>query len=181
MRRSALVLSVFAAAVLATGVSAQGRPNFSGAWSGPPPGPPASSGGPIASLGNGWGESFTLIQDPNMLTVERVLYRPRDYQPTLKFRYALDGSESRNTILMGRGMQVQASTVAWEQDTLVITMLYDVPDADEGRTVTCEVTQSLSLNKPQQAVGESSLVIETTRCGVLGGLSSTTRTVYTKN
>jgi hypothetical protein len=181
MRRSILGLTVLATASFIVGLSAQQTPNFSGVWSGPPPGPPARSGGPRASLGNGWGESFTIIQHSDTLTVERVLYRPRDYQPTLKFRYALDGSESHNTILMGRGMQVQRSTAAWDGDMLVLTMSYDVLDADRGETVTCEVTQTLSLQRPRQAVGEVSLVIETTRCGILGGLPSTTRTVYTKN
>lgn len=181
MTRSIVVLSVLAAGILVTGASAQERPNFSGAWSGPPPGPPARSGRPSASLGNGWGSRFTLIQETNLLIVERVLYRPRDYQPILKFRYALDGSESQNTILMGRGMQVQRSTAAWEGDRLIITMVYDIPEADAGESASCEVTQTLSLLAPGQAAGEASLVVETTRCGVLGGLPSTTRTVYTKN
>jgi hypothetical protein len=128
MTRSIVVLSVLAAGILVTGASAQERPNISGAWSGPPPGPPARSGGPSASLGNGWGNSFTLIQEANLLIVERVLYRPRDSQPILKFRYALDGSESQNTILMGRGMQVQRSTAAWDSDRLTITMVHDIPE-----------------------------------------------------
>lgn len=178
MIRSIFVLVVLAVACLAHGMSAQERPNFSGAWSGPPPGPPARSGGPQASLGNGWGANFTIVQEPNRLTVERVLYRPRDAQPLLKFHYTLDGSESQNTILMGRGMQVQTSTAAWEDDKLIITMLYDVTEGD--RAVACEVKQALTLQHPRQAAGEASLVIETTRCGVLGGLPSTTRTVYTK-
>jgi hypothetical protein len=181
MTQSIVVLAAFAAGIFATGVSAQERPNFSGAWSAPPPGPPASSGGPRASLGNGWGESFTLMQDSDRLTVERVLYRPRDGQPTLKFRYTLDGSESQNTILMGRGLQVQVSTTAWENDKLVITTVHDVPAAEAGQRVSCDVMQTLSLQAPQQAAGEASLVIETTRCGVLGGLPSFTRTVFTKN
>lgn len=179
-RRLTVVLAVFAAGILATGMSAQEKPYFTGAWtvSELPAAPAAGGDGPRVSLGSGWGESFTLLQDSNMLTVERVLYRPRDYQPTMKLRYALDGSESRNTFMMGRGMQVQVSTAAWESDKLVITMVHTVPDVEVGRTVRCEVTQTLSLEPPRQAVGESSLVIETRRCGVLGGLPSTTRTVY---
>lgn len=181
MRRSIVVLAVLALCVFVAGLSAQQRPNFSGAWSGPPPGPPAQSGGPQASLGNGWGDQFTIVQHSDTMTIERVIYRPRDYQPTLKFRYALDGSESRNTIVMGRGMQEQRSTTAWENDKLIITMVYAVPDAAGGGAVTCEVKQTLELEPPRQAVGEASLVIETNRCGVLGGTPSSTRTVYTKN
>jgi len=180
MRRSAAVLIVLAVCTLATGLTAQERPNFSGAWSGPPPGPPAQSGGPRASLGNGWGNEFTIIQHSDTLTVERVLYRPRDYQPTMKFHYALDGSENRNTIVMGRGMQVQKSTAVWEDGKLILTMFYDVADAGSTQPIECEVTQRLSLQNPRQAVGEVSLVIETTRCGVLGGLPTTTQMVYTK-
>ena len=82
---------------------------------------------------------------------------------------------------MGRGMEVQVSTTAWENDKLIITTLHTVPDAEEGRTVRCVVTQTLLFQPPRQAVGESSLVVETTRCGVLGGLPSTTRTVYARN
>lgn len=183
MRRSPIVLALLAAVILSTGVSAQEKPNFTGAWkvSEPPPAPASGGDGPRVSLGSGWGDSFTLVQDSDLLSVERVLYRPRDYQPTMKLRYALDGSESRNTIMMGRGMQVQVSTTTWESDKLVITMVHTVPDVEEGRTVRCEVMQTLSLEPPRQAVGEPSLVVETTRCGILGGLPSRTRTEYNRN
>jgi hypothetical protein len=133
------------------------------------------------SLGSGWGDSFTLIHDLETLTVERVLYRPRDYQPTMRLHYALDGTESRNTFMMGRGLQAQVSTAAWESDKLVITMVQAIPNDEQERAVSCEVRQTLSLEPPRQAVGEPSLVVETTRCGVLGGLQSTTRTAYNRN
>lgn len=181
--RLAVVLAMISAWIFATAMSAQETPNFTGAWTASEQlGPPGSeSDGSTASLGSGWGDSFVLVQDSAVLTVERVLYRPRDYQPTLKLRYALDGSESRNTFLMGRGMQAQVSTTAWEGDQLVITMVHTVADVEDGEAVECEVTQTLSLQAPQQAVGESSLVVETRRCGVLGGLLTTTRTVYERN
>lgn len=180
MTRSIVALAVLACCLLGGAVSAQDKPNFSGAWSGPPPGPPAQSGGPQASPGNGWGDQFTILQYSDTLTVEQLIYRPRDYQPTLQFRYALDGSESQNTIVMGRGLRVQRTTAMWQGESLVLTMSYDVTEAEAGEAVTCDVTQVLSLQKPSQAVGDASLVIETTRCGVLGGIPSTTRTVYTK-
>lgn len=183
-QRWAAVLTMFAVGILGTGMSAaREKPNFTGAWtvSEAQAGPAAGGAEPSVTLGSGWGESFTLMQDSSMLTVERVLYRPRDYQPTLKLRYALDGSESRNTFLMGRGMQVQVSTTAWEGDKLVVTMVHTAADVEDGEAIECEVTQTLSLQSPQQAVGESSLVVETKRCGVLGGLPTTTRTVYERN
>ncbi len=176
MRRSTFVLAAFAAGILASGTSAQETPDFSGAWT-----VAESAVGAGVSLGSGWGESFTLVQDSKTLTVERVFYRPRDYQPAMKFRYFLDGSDIQNTVLMGRGMQVQVSTAAWEGNNLVITTVHTVPDVEDGRTVTCEVTQTLSLQPPQMAAWSPSLVVETTRCGVFGGPPSTTRTVYIKN
>jgi hypothetical protein len=175
-----VALAALAIGVLATGISAQEKPSFAGAWtvSELAAGQAGGDDGAVPSLGSGWGETFTLLQDSRMLTVERVLYRPRDYQPTLKLRYALDGSESRNTFLMGHGLQVQVSIARWEGDKLVITMVHTVPDVGNEQPVECEVTQILSLQPPRQAVGEASLVIETRRCGVFGGLPSTTRTIY---
>jgi hypothetical protein len=82
---------------------------------------------------------------------------------------------------MGRGLQAQVSTAAWESDKLAITMMHTDPDAAEGGAIRCEVRQTLSLEPPRQAAGEPSLVVETTRCGVLGGHPSTTRTVYNRN
>lgn len=175
------VLKIVAAGFLAAGISLQQTPNFTGAWTASEPGPTAPGEEQKASLGSGWGESFTLIQDTNTITVERVLYRPRDFQPTLKFRCALDGTESRDTIMMGRGIEILVSTAAWEGNKLVITTKHPVPEAEGAGTNACVVTRTLSLEPPQQAVGEASLVIETTRCAVLGGMPSTTRVVYTRN
>ena len=183
MRRSTIVLAVFVTGILATGAAAQERPDFSGAWTvlAQPTGPGGGSGGSSGSLGSGWGESFALVQNDGTLTVERAFYSRADLQPILKFRYSLDGSETRNTVLMGRGMQVQVSTTAWEGDNLVITTVHTEPDAEDGQTVTCEVTQTLSLQPPRLAAWPAALVVETTRCGVLGGPPSTTRSVYTRN
>jgi len=177
MRQSMFVLATFTAAILTARTTAQERASFSGAWTTASD----STAGPNVSLGSGWGDSFTMIQDSRTLTVERMLYRPRDYQPMLKYRYALDGSETRDTVLMGRGIQVQVSTAAWEGDKLVIKTVHAVPDGGDGATATCEVTRVLSLQPPQMAAWSPSLVVETTRCGFLGGPPSTTRTVYVRN
>jgi len=183
MRRSTFVLAAFAAGILATGATAQERPDFSGVWTvlAPPTGPGVGSGGSSGSVGSGWGESFALVQSAGALTLERAFYTRADLQPIMKFRYSLDGSETRNTVLMGRDMQAQVSTTAWEGDNLVITTVHTEPDAGDGQAVTCEVTQTLSLQPPRLAAWPPSLVVETTRCGALGGPPSTTRTVHTKN
>lgn len=182
MRRSTFVLAAFATGILASSAAAQERPDFSGAWTvlARPTGAGGGSGS-SGSLGSGWGDGFTLAQNADTLTIERAFYRRADLQPTMKFRYSLDGSETRNTVLMGRGIQVQVSTTAWEGDTLVVTTVHTVPDAEGGQSITCEVTRTLSLQAPRLAAWPPSLVVETTRCSALGGPPSTTRTVYNKN
>jgi hypothetical protein len=115
--------------------------------------------------------------------VVRVFFTRGDLQPPLKYGFALDGSETRNVVLMGRGMQEQVSTAVWEGDKLVITTVYDVPGGEGGGMVLGEVSQTLSLQPPSpgRAAWPPSLVVETVRGGVLGGPPSTTRTVYSRN
>jgi hypothetical protein len=96
-------------------------------------------------------------------------------QPPLKFVYLLDGSESRNTINMGRGPQEQVSRAVWDRNRLVITTRYSFMPARDAQPTTNEVTQILSLAAP------ASLLVETTRSGAMGGPPSTTKTTYRKN
>lgn len=182
MRRLTVVLSAMALGILATGVAAQERPDFSGAWTGTPPA--ATRGNPSerrGSLGSGWGPEFIITHDAVGLTVERAFFSRGDLQPALTFHYVLDGSQTRNTVLMGRGIQAQVSTAAWEGDKLVITTIHSFVDPEDGETMTSEVTQTLSLEPARLPAWPPSLVIETARSGVLGGPSSSTRTVYTRN
>ena len=125
-------------------------------------------------MGSGWGSPITVVQDANRLTVSFAFFSNYDLQPPLKFVYTLDGSESRNTVMMGRGTHEQRSKAAWNGSALVITTLQDFPHPQDGRPVTAEVRQSLSLESP------GTLSVETTRVGVLGGATTTTKTVYTK-
>jgi len=179
MRRSVLLLAAFALPLLSEDAGAQNRPDFSGAWTavGQP------TGSATGSLGSGWGASFTIMQGPNMLTVERVFFSRTDLQPPMRFQYSLDGSESRNTVLVGRGEQVQISTAIWDGDSVVITTAFTVPGTIDGQTITSETTQTLSLLPPTggRLAWPPSLVIETVRGGALGGPPSTTRTVYIRN
>jgi hypothetical protein len=174
-------------AAVALGAAAQSRPDFSGRWTTDPdparaaqPGARGAGGqrgagaGGGGDMGSGWGSTITIAQDAGRLTVEYAFFARGDMQPPLRFTYALDGSETRNTVMMGQGLQVQTSKTAWDAGALVITTIHTFADPASGKPIPVEVKQRLSLESP------ASLVVETIRAGVLGGSSSTTRTVYRK-
>ena len=181
-RLSTVLFSLFAVGLPISGVGGQEKPDFSGVWASGAQGAGTARGG-AGSLGSGWGSNFTIEQDEDTLTVVRVFFTRGDLQPALKFRFALDGSETRNVVLMGRGMQEQVSTAVWEGDRLVITTVYDVPGGEGEGMVLGEVSQTLSLRPPPsgRAAWPASLMVETVRGGVLGGPPSTTLTVYNRN
>ena len=183
--RSIVVLAAFAAGILLIRAATQERSDFSGVWTRmeQPSGYAPRGSGEAPSLGSGWGKSFTITQDEGILLLERTFFTRADLQPAMRFRYALDGSETRNTVLMGRGEQVQVSTTAWEGDKLVITTVYTDSQVGDAAPIECKVTQALSLQPPSpgRTAWPPSLVVETIRHGVLGGPSSTTRTVYQRN
>ena len=165
MRPSTLVVAaLIACSSLAP--AAQTRPDLSGRWTTEP------VQGARPDAGSGWGSTITLTQDPRQLTVEYAFFTRGDMQPPMKFTYALDGSESRNTVMMGRGMQTERSTSAWDGQALVITATHDFKDPATAKAAAIEVVRRLSLESP------GSLVVETTRGGALGGPPSTTRVVY---
>jgi hypothetical protein len=196
MRRFAFAVTMVAlagAVVAARAQSAQttqagapGRPDFSGRWTTDPDpavaAPPGGAGrgqGPGAGrgrgdMGSGWGSPITITQDATQLTVQYAFFGRGDMQPPLKFAYALDGSETRNSVMMGRGVQVQVSTSSWDAERLVIATVHTFADPGTGKPVKAEVKQVLSLASP------TSLIVETTRAGVLGGPATTTRTTYRK-
>ena len=95
-------------------------------------------------------------------------------QPPMRFTYKLDGSESRNTINIGRGPQELASKAARQDASLVITTTFRFSHPESGRAETIEVSQVLSLDP------SGSLVITTTRSGFAGGPPSTSTTTYKK-
>jgi len=188
MRLRAGVLRAAAAGVFAICVMAQTRPDFSGRWTSEPEPPAAATAargaqagaargggrGGIGDMGSGWGSPITIAQDAARLTVEYAFFARGDMQPPLRFVYALDGSETKNPVMMGRGIQVQISKAAWEGDKLVITTVHSFTNPANGQPERVEVKQTLSLESP------SSLIVETTRGGVSGGPATTTKTVYRK-
>ncbi len=159
-------------------------PDFSGSWStaalssAPPTGGSAAT--PVATLGSGWGNRISILQDASRLEVERVVFVPREIQPMVRYRFALDGSETENAVTMGRTGPATTSTTAWEGDRLVVTTHYPFQDPEDGRWLTNEVTQTLWLQPAAGTPFEPSLVVETRRGGALNGPSSINRTVYTR-
>jgi hypothetical protein len=150
------------------------RAGGGGAPGAPAPGQRGGGRGARGDMGSGWGTTITITQDARQLVVEYAFYSRGDLQPPLRFVYALDGSETRNTMMMGRGFQEQRSRAAWDGDRLVITTIHALTDPATGRPATAEVKQVLSID----AAG--ALVVETTRGGALGGAETSTRTAYRK-
>ncbi len=173
--------TTFAAALvlLATSAAAQTTPSFAGQWtSAPDPAatPAAGRAGGVApSMGSGWGSTITITQDVAQLVVEYAFFGRGDMQAPLKFTYALNGSPTKNSVMMGHGIQVQTSRAIWEGQKLAITTTSQIPNpAGSGAPLATEIKQVLSLESP------TSLVVEATRAGLMGGNASTTRTVYRK-
>ena len=173
-----IVMRVAAAVLFAASVAAQTPPNFSGRWILAPNPTSATQGGgrgAPGTMGSGWGADITVTQDASTLTIEYAQFARGDMQPPMKFVYLLNGSESRNTINMGRGPQEQVSKIAWDGSKVVITTLHTFKTPQSGETMTSEITQVLSLESP------ASLVVDTTRSAVMGGQPTTTKTMYKKN
>jgi len=176
-------LLALAIACVSAGVAAQtttpAKPDFSGRWTldtTPASGAPGGARGMgRGDMGSGWGSPITITQDATRLTVEYVFFSPGDLQPPLKFVYALDGSETKNSVMMGRGIQTQVSRTRWDGDTLVITTTHAFVDPGSGKAMTVDVTQRLSLESP------AVLLVEATRGGVLGGDPTSTKTRYKRS
>ena len=160
------------------------NPDFSGSWStavlssAPPTGRSAPL--PPTTLGSGWGDKISIVHNPDRIEVERVIFVPREIQPTVRYRFALDGSETENAVSIGRTGPPPTSTTAWEGDRLVITTLHPFQDPEDGGWLTHQVTRTMWLQPATGTPWEPSLVVETARGGALNGPPSTNRTVYAR-
>lgn len=173
-----LVLAFASALLLPAIAGAQATPNFTGKWKVVPnaaPPAPVTGGRPPATMGSGWTAEITITQDTNALTLEYTPYVASDMQRAWKFVYPLNGAESRQSIDTGHGDQELVSRAMWAGNTLVIATLQRFENPDTGAMMTSEIRRALSLD----AAGM--LVVETTRVGVMGGPTTTTRTLYAKN
>jgi len=171
------VLMIALALVNAPGrVVAQTRPDFSGDWvladSASEQRSVAAVGDAgfrTGNMGSGWGSPLTLRQQSNQLVVEYAFFSTYDLQPRLRFTFALDGSESRNAIMIGHAESVLRSRGVWRDSSLVITTIYPGHAA-----ATTEVQHALTLASP------TSLIIETTRLAGSGAAPTVTRSTYSK-
>jgi arylsulfatase A-like enzyme len=160
------------------------NPDFSGSWSTttlsstPPTGRSAPL--PVPSLGSGWGDRISIIHNSDNLQVERVIFVPREIQPPARYRFLLDGSETENTVTIGRSGPAPTSTAAWDENRLVITTQHHFQDPEDLRWLSGDVIQTMWLQPATQTPWEPSLVVETTRMAALHGQSSTNRTIYNK-
>src|SRR5688572_10533165 len=112
------VTSLVFTCTLVTIAAAQEKPVFAGRWTSEPAAPPQQQPAgtarpqtgarpPARDMGSGWGPTITIAQDATALTVEYAFFARGDMQPPLRFTYALNGSETRNSVMMGRGIQEQ--------------------------------------------------------------------------
>ena len=161
MRPTFLQLSSAILCVLLTmPLSAQQVPDFTGQWQ-------RADGNDI---GSGWGDVITVTQEGSRLQVEYALFVASDRQPPLRFVYDLEGRETRNSFMMGRGSQMQTARAKLVDGSLEIKTIHEL--VVQGRPVQSEVRQVLSLES------SGTLVVEVTRLGVLGGPPTTSRSVY---
>ena len=167
------LLIAILSSLLLSPVSEQEKPNFAGRWTAEVA--PAGRGARSGDMGSGWGSTITVTQEAATLTVEYAFFARGDMQAPLKFTYSLAGAETRNSVMMGRGIQMETSKTQWDGSRLVITTTSAFPSPEDGKPLTSEVKRTLSLESP------ASLVVETTRSGVLGGAPTTARVVYKKN
>jgi hypothetical protein len=185
--RAVVSCAAVAAAVgllLTAAVRGEQHPDFSGRWTaGPPPvlpsareasAAPPSDAAPGADFGSGWGRTIILTRTADALTIEWPHFSTYDMQPPLRFVYALDGSETVNTVMIGRGAQAERSRAEWSGNSLVITTMYPFSDSVTGRTIDEQVRRTLTLDSP------TSLSVETVRAGIAGGPSSRATVVYTR-
>lgn len=160
------------------------NPDFTGTWStsvvstAPPTGRGAPP--PIHTLGSGWGNQISIIQDEKQLKVERKFFKPREFQPLVNYRFALDGSEMENAITMGRTERPPTSTTKWDGERLVILTKYQFQNPKNEEWQTSELTQTIWIQPAKGTPWENSMVVETRRSGALGGPAATNRTVYTR-
>jgi len=120
-----MAFAVMIAFIIPASASGQAKANFAGTWAynasksdQPPGGGQGGGGGMRGGFGGG---DFVAKQEANLLTVERTRTGQDGQTVTTTMKYTLDGKESVNAGMGGRGES--KSTAVWSADgkTLTIT------------------------------------------------------------
>jgi hypothetical protein len=159
MKRAMTAVTLMCGLALGS-LAAQTPPNFAGKWTLVPD---ANAAGGGRGMG-GVGQSATIVQDANTLTLTRTT-QMGEFTTT----YKLDGSESRNTLNMGGNSVDQLSTAKWDGGKLTINTKMDF----QGTLVETRLVLSLDPS--------GNLVVESTRPDFQGGGAPiTTKMTYKK-
>ena len=177
MRRMSWLATAAVMTLFVAGLSAQGKPDFSGKWTlvpdpaaaaapAPGGGGPGGGGGRGGGRGGGGGGQFcgqecTITQDATTLTVTRTT--PGGEQKAV---YKLDGSESKNS-QAGRGGETTevVSKAAWEGNNIAISR--EVAGRDGGPPTAVKTV--IAMNAGQMEVENQ------------GGRGGGAKQVYKKN
>ena len=184
---SGKVIEVYARtdrAALPNRTEAIANPDFTGAWSTTvldTRSPLITTERPIIpTLGSGWGDKIDIRQKDDLLLVEKNFFTPRDLQPLIRLKYALNGSKTENNVNLGHSDNTTTSTCKWENNRLVITTTYTYLDSKTKQKQESKVVKMLWLSAATAAPWEPVLIVETNREAVNDGLSATNRTIYTR-
>ena len=170
MRRVATMMTAAAVVLFAAGMTAQGKPNFSGKWTMDPASAPqgGGGGGRGGGRGGGWGQTFTLTQDATTLKVERT-----QGTATVTETFKLDGSDSKNTLPPMREGGAPTDVVSkamWDGDKIVIT---------SSRTMNMQGTEMKIDTKRVISMAGADLQIDSTTTG-MGDTPQTSTVKYKK-
>lgn len=165
--------------LLASSAGAQQRAALEGRWvlvDSPEPSVASRGDGgfPRGDMGSGWGSPLMLTVEPSRLVVVFNPYSAYDLQPVVTLAYPLGSGEAENRVDVGFAVTVFRSRAAWEGTALTTTDYVPAPPEVAGAGVRAEVRRRLT-------VAADTLVIETTRVGVAGAPTVTSRTIYTRS
>jgi hypothetical protein len=137
------LMIIMALTVMPLSLDGQGtRTNFSGTWV---YNAEKSNTGQASGQGQGRGGfaggDFTVKQDANLLTVERIRTNPEGQSSTTTMKYTLDGKESSNST--GRGTSKSFAT--WSADGKILTIKSTRSLERNGETVTMNSTDVWSM------------------------------------
>ena len=158
--RRTFLIGISALSLLCASAGHAQRPDFSGEWVRSDSAEQRSvasvgdAGFRVGTPGSGWGSPLTIRQEANRLVVEYVFFGTYDLQPRLSFTFALDGSETRNRIMLSHAESVLRSRAVWRDSALEITTTFPTPP---GVSSGGEVQQILTLQSPR------TLLLETRR------------------